>query len=530
MTSGTTLGRTGALLAITLLASGCSSSDAGDPCAGVNCPANTQCRAGTCVAAGEPCPAPGASECAGDGVRRCEGTSGASVWSDVTPCGKGLQCSGGQCLPPTPTPVQQAQIDTVDEYIGLVQHHSGWVDDVSVDVNALRDEVRATILLGDGSAPHLYRALRLALLAFPIGHHGLRAEPSVCATPKMFSQALSRYGACARPSGDAMVISHAKAGNALGFSVGDLIVAVDGRSGDDMFAEALLYPVCGSSSPAPHHARMAAATSLLGAVPVGSVLDVKRADGSTTQMTAVEAPIDQLPCVDPLGRNTNFDASSRIRGDGVAVIRLPRFYSLSADPNAPYQVQFDQMVAAIKAEFDKVSHAPAIIWDARANGGGMSPVAFSIVGGMPGAKQTHIARCGYRLEGTSPVQLATGSVGDFVVTPGGPFTYSGKVAVLSDAFAGSAGDYFVRAVDLATNVPIVGTPSMGAFGGVKAGIQFGAAKEFTATLDPYRCADDKDVALEGRPSEPDVFVELDPKDLAKGIDTQEEAAAQLLLD
>ena len=93
----------------------------------------------------------------------------------------------------------------------------------------------------------------------------------------------------------------------------------------------------------------------------------------------------------------------------------------------------------------------------------------------------------------------------------------------------AAGDYFVRAVDLATDVPIVGTLSMGAFGGVKAGIQFGVAKEFTATLDPYRCADDKDVALEGRPSEPAVFVELDPQDLAKGIDTQEEAAAQLLL-
>ena len=44
---------------------------------------------------------------------------------------------------------------------------------------------------------------------------GIRQARRYGATPQMFSQGLSRYGACARPSGDAMVITHAKATNAL---------------------------------------------------------------------------------------------------------------------------------------------------------------------------------------------------------------------------------------------------------------------------------------------------------------------------
>ena len=49
------------------------------------------------------------------------------------------------------------------------------------------------------------------------------------------------------------------------------------------------------------------------------------------------------------------------------------------------------------------------------------------------------------------------------------------------------------------------------------------------TIDDDACVDARNgQQVEGKPPVPDVLVELDPKDVAKGVDTQLEAAAALV--
>jgi C-terminal processing protease CtpA/Prc len=157
----------------------------------------------------------------------------------------------------------------------------------------------------------------------------------------------------------------------------------------------------------------------------------------------------------------------------------------------------------------------------------MTPIGYEIIGGMNGARAVTTHTCAYREPFSEPPRFGQGF--SLSITPGGPFAYAGKVAVVIDGLALSAADYFAIGVRAATDVPLVGTPAAGAFGG-------GGGADFTISSDPetegagdvYRCVDGAGLPLEGRPAQPTHLVELDPGDLAQGIDTQLEAAVRLV--
>lgn len=493
------------------------------------CASDERCQDGDCVENAGECET-GTSECVNElTFRVCEGEDGDAAWGEPVDCEPRTMCHEGECVAPELTSRQEGWLEAVDELIAAMENQCAWIDDIDYDAEALQDAAFWHIALGEETERTFYEALWDTHLAFPVGHQALYSE-AACGTADLYWQSVSRLGVCARPAGDDFVVTHVTADNPLELQPGDLITAVDGVVGDEMYEMVLRYPVCGAAAASADGARILAATSLFSSIPVGTTLDVQRiSDGTTEVLEVPNSPEMPLECRDPMGRNLWFDAESYLRPDGVGVVRLPRLFPLGHDFDEPYEELFDAMQGAILDAFEPVADASALVWDLRANGGGLTVVGYSVVEGMPGIEHTYISTCGYRIPGSSPVELAEGSIADYVVSPGPLFNYDGPVAVLVDGLAISAGDYFVRAAGLATEAIIVGTGSAGGYGSSGAQVELGSDPSFTVYIDPYRCSNEDDVALEGRVFEPDIFVEQEPEDMAAGLDTQLEAAVAAVL-
>ncbi len=444
-------------------------------------------------------------------------------------CQDGLVCIEGECVVPSPSANQQTQIDLVQEAIDQMLYYTGWVDDFDLGLEDLADQVWWTIVEGDESDSYLYQAMRLALLAFPVGHQVIYlADTNLCSQKEMFWQSASRLGVCARPYGDDFVITHVLDGNPLGLQAGDRIRAVAGLSGTDMVEEVLRYPVCGSASASPANRRIAAATSLFSSIPEGTRLDIVHIDGSQSQLEIPPAEISYLDCRYPRGGDMWFNARTTLLANDIAVITLPRLYPTQATGNEGYDELIDMMKSSVQEAFDQAKHAQGIIWDLRANVGGITPIGLEIVGGMPTARAQTIAFGGRRIPGSKPVTLTNEF--EYAVQPGGDFSYQGKVAVLADGLSVSAADYFLLAIAEATDVPIIGTGAAGAYGGSGFTVTVGNDPSFIIGIDPYRIEDAQGQVLEGYTVDPHRFVEQDPEDLSQGIDTQLQAAIALLLE
>jgi C-terminal processing protease CtpA/Prc len=159
----------------------------------------------------------------------------------------------------------------------------------------------------------------------------------------------------------------------------------------------------------------------------------------------------------------------------------------------------------------------------------MTPVGLAIVGGFASARATNVSYCKTRIPGSSPPDFYPDQYAPYEVTVGGPFAYAGKVAVVTDGLAYSAGDYFPLAVVRASDAPLIGTSTAGAYGGGRAPIDLDGPPKLTCNYDPTGCFDAADDApLEGAPPAPTVAVEYDPADLAAGKDTMIERAVQAL--
>lgn len=443
-------------------------------------------------------------------------------------CGELLDC--GVC-------VDEARLEVlatwVDDYVQQIRERSFAQSVVDYDPDRLSTEARQIIRDGQASDASFVSALRHAMLESHIGHATFYEATSYTCTAidGAGDGGASRYGACAVPHRDGVLISVAEDGNALGLSPGDLVTAVDGVGGDALFDWSLNRPVC-SGGAASEQARLEeAARSFFAALPVGAQLTVRAPDGveRTVEVPAPSA-LDWLYCRDALGRDTNHVARAELRDDGVAVIHLPGFVPLGGfDPNTDPWAQMEALEDDILAEFDSVKDdATAIIWDVRGNIGGASPVGFTIAGGMPGATEVAIARCTTRIPNTQPPEYNHAGP-DYDLTINDKFAFDGPVAVLTDGRTISAGDYFARAVALGTDAVLVGTPTSGAYGGSGATFPIAGELGLVAAYDPFRCNDALGDPLETRGVEPHHTVEYDPMDLAAGVDTVlEHAAAELL--
>jgi carboxyl-terminal processing protease len=240
-----------------------------------------------------------------------------------------------------------------------------------------------------------------------------------------------------------------------------------------------------------------------------------------------------LDCTDPFSR-TIVPAESEIRSDGVGVIRLPGFLdpqqqfptNATEQSIADYRARFE---AKIQAAFDKVKSAKAIVWDIRGNGGGLTPVGLDIASGFPGTRADAISYCEARKEKSDPPSFDASRYAEYALIPGGPFAYSGKVAVLTEGLNYSAADYFPLAIKSRTNAILVGAPTAGGFGAPSNSKVFDGPPAFRVSVDLNRCSSADDGApLEGRSVIPHVVVEYDPRDLAAGKDTILERAVREL--
>jgi C-terminal processing protease CtpA/Prc len=406
---------------------------------------------------------------------------------------------------------------------------------MSLDRAAIQAQGRATILAGDGSDGVFFLAMRAAQRALEQGHQSVYLEDFACDSEQMPIQNTSRLGVCGRVRGDAIVVTFAQPNNPLGLQAGDLVSAVDAVSGPALLEYAAARPVCGVVSPSASGTRASAAASFFGTVPTGAQLTVQPVRGGAP--TTVEVPAgngEWISCQDALGRDLNFNAEATLRPDGIAVIRLPRFYPIDAMlPPNPTQQDYEEFIAnfqaAILAEFDTVKQAPGLVWDARGNYGGISLVGLAIAGGMPSAAPTAISYCTSRIPQSEPPAFSDEPYAIYDVTPGGPFAYAGKVAVIVDGLDYSAADYFPYAIRKATATPLVGEASAGAYGGTGGLLELEGPPGMFFNYDVNRCVDaDTNEPLEGTAVEPDLPLEYDPEDLAAGVDTLLEAAVLLV--
>lgn len=412
------------------------------------------------------------------------------------------------------------------------------VDDLSastawhlpVDVTDVKARETRAVLKGDATDAPFFGAAWSVLNAFPQGHQALFSnDPSLCGKTIPL-QHTSRFGVCGRPSKDGLAILVAKQGNKLGLARGDVVLRAGDDEGEAIYEAAFRRPVCGNTFPAASGRRTSGAASFFGVVPAGTKLTVRAPSGATREITVpAESDAAATDCYEPFARSRALYAEATTRPDGVAVIRLPSFFPFdktAPTTNAGLQQFIDDYQAEIVRVFDTVKTAPGIVWDVRANGGGITLVGLAIVAGFPSARATNLSYCRYRTRGGA---LDSQRYAAYAVTPGGPFAYGGKVAVVSDGMAYSAGDYFPYAVRRASDAPLVGAASAGAFGAAGGNLSVSGPPALTAVFDANRCLDAaNDAPLEGNPVPPTVAVDYDANDLAAGKDTVLERAVQAL--
>lgn len=507
-----------ATLAITT--AGCSSASAGGP---APAPLSATDDAGASVA--PPCNE-GASRCEGTLVATCE----AGKWSAAAACPGDQGCREDACQDPTAR--QRTQADSIGKLVETLARETAWhevVDDV-----ALTKRERAAILKGDGTdGPYLAAAWRV-MNEYRQGHQSMYADEAVCGVAIPY-QNTSRFSVCGRPHKDGVIVTLAKPNNPLGLKAGDVIVRAGADEKEALLEAAYLRPVCGEVFPAKSGRQAAGAASFFGTVPAKMALTVRAPDGSSREVVVPDqADGAELACGDPFARDRRVYAEAKRRPDGVAVIRLPSFFPYDKQfPTTGSQTELETFVAeyrtALAAIFDTVKDAPGIVWDARGNTGGITPVGLAIVGGFKSARATSLSYCKSREPASSPPSYLSETYAPYEITPGGPFAYAGKVAVVTDGLAYSAGDYFPLAVLRASDVPVVGTATAGAFGGGRVDIPLNGPPKLSCNYDPTACFDANDDAfLEAAPPAPTIAVDYSPADLAAGRDTLIERAVQAL--
>lgn len=464
------------------------------------------------------------------GETRCEGdlvaTCADGVFAAPVACEGDALCKAGACTEPTDE--QRAQAKELASMVSYVEENTAWHG--TLDWTKLVDDGRREIFRGDGGDAAYFGALFHAFVKVPQGHQGLYLAKG-CGT-KVPMIGSSRRGVCGRPHPRGIVVTNARANNALGLAKGDLVVRVGTASGRALIDTLADRPACVSSRPGVSYRDTSTAATFADLVSPGEELEIESPSGERRTVTVSDGALPQaaLSCADPLGRSVSVPVESYVRPDGIAVIRLPGFL----DPEQPFPSSGSQtdyetykatFEAKIQAAFDDVKSARAIVWDIRGNGGGLTQVGLDIASGFPGAQAGELSYCQARVPKTSPPKFDELHYAAYALAPGGSFAYAGKIAVVTEGMNYSAADYFPLAVKSKTSAILVGAATAGGFGATSDSKAFSGPPAFTVAVDLNRCAlASDDSFLEGRGVEPHVAVDYDPADLAAGRDTVLERA------
>lgn len=464
-----------------------------------------------------------AKTCEGDAVRECVADARGKLVSRLRACGQnGTEevCRDGACG--APTDAQYRQVKRIEAMLDQLAQVTSYP--TPLDYGALKAEARRETLHGDGSDLAFLAAAYHAFLGVPEGHQSFIADYA-CGKSVPYAST-SRFGVCGRPyQSDAIVVTVAHAGNKLGLNPGDRVTKVGDLSGSAMFDTAALALKCGSSFVSKAYRDTEAAGSFFATIAAGAKLTVVSPDGQTRVVTVpTESDAQLTDCLDPLGRSRKVIAEAKTLPDGTGVIRIPAFTpydeQFPANPTPEQVSDFIQRFQdRIHAEFVKVQSAPRLIWDLRSNSGGITLVGLAIASGMPGANGAVSTYCNARVPKSNPPAFSADKYAVYALTPGGPFAYSGKVAVLVDGYDYSAADYTSYFAKNATSVKLIGSSTAGAFGGAGPFFRSTDTPSFTVYYDTNKCMDSAGNPLEGKSTEPHVAVEYDPADLAQGKDT-----------
>jgi C-terminal processing protease CtpA/Prc len=416
-----------------------------------------------------------------------------------------------------PSQDQLAMAQTLWQTIDAIEANTGVAPFAGVDTHALYTRLEAELFASAPAPISLVKVLRKATLAYPSGHLGFALEGGC-----VVASSSSTIGACSQPYRDHAVVSFVSDDNPVGLLPGDEILSVNGRSGAQMMQAALEQPMCTVSSASESNRRFTAGTSLFAMMTVGAKVEVRHLDG-TVETKTVERLASRLTyCRDPLGRSTAPLARAYMRPDNIGVVQLS---SLSM-PVAEGEDMPSRLREVIRGALEQVKSAQSIIWDLRANTGGSSINGieiFSSVGDAPNHAGEPVVGFSARVPSTNfypPPYMQK-------LSPREELAYGGKVAILLDGLSISAADYTAVAAKQ-THALVVGSPSSGSYGGGSQHVTVGDRFKVNLRTDPYRALDASGAPVEGKGTEPDVEVELEPADLARGVDTVMEAAAARL--
>lgn len=476
---------------------------------------------------GEPDPActDGETRCDGDAVATCA----AGAFESPVSCEGDAICRDGSCREPTET--QRAQADELASMLTFIEDRTAWSG--PIDWGSLRQDGQRRIFEGDGSIATYFAALYRAFTAIPQGHQTFGLSNGCY--PDFPSTSYSMRGACGQPHSRGVVVTYATAHNALGLKAGDLVTRVGEAGGSDVLARLAERPRCGASMPSTASRNAFTAATFSDLLAAGEEITVESPDGAarTIVVPASVASTEGAVCSDPFSRPPVV-VESKLRSDGIAVIRLPSFVDPEQtfptdESEASIRAYIETFEAKVQAAFDEVKTAPAIIWDLRGNGGGITLVGLDIASGFPGADAAPLSYCRARIPKTEPAEFSEARYAPYALTPGGRFAYTGKVAVLIDGQNYSAADYFPLAAKSRTKAILVGAPTSGAYGATSMSKSFQGPPAFDVGVDINLCLNAADdTPLEGQSTWPHVSVEYEPKDLAAGRDTVLERAAEAL--
>lgn len=412
---------------------------------------------------------------------------------------------------------------TLRAALDMMDSNTAIAPSAKVDRAALYTQLEKELFAGPETPAALVGALRKAELAYPSGHLAFTLDDdNTCwSSPDIGIVSSSRLGVCTQPFEDHAVVSAAFEGGLL--RAGDEILSVDGRRSAEMMKAALEQPMCTSSSASASNRRFTAGTSLLALPKPDMTIEVRHVDGTMETRTVSASDLKPLRyCRDPFGADTRYVARASRRGD-VGIIRVPAFHTPERKGETFEHAQ-ERLRAELLSAFEQVKHSKAIVWDLRANSGGTTPFGLEIVAGFPGVRPLAVAGSyRARIAGTNKFSRPH----TFRLPARGAFAFDGKVAILVDGLSMSAADYTARVAKSASNAILLGAPAAGAYGGGTGSVMVGTSPRVRLQPDPYvGVSEDGERIIEGEGTEPTIAVELQPRDLARGVDTVLEAAIE----
>ncbi|MBV1860025.1 MAG: hypothetical protein KUG77_16550 [Nannocystaceae bacterium] len=468
----------------------------------------------------------------------CEDVDGLRQWVELE-CAEDSTCLGGGCA----SAIQQEFITQLRSYLDGVQ--AGTAVAADVDWEDLHEQAATLVVAGDDSADTLYRAARALQLQIPQGHQWVRFGPDLCGVPEGMSYTQQTfYGACSRISEDGVIVTAADESNPLGLLPGDRIVGSNRwDEGADFLAQIAAEPLCSSLTPSnPNALRRQAAAQIFGLLDEGDSITVLDPDGESREVE-VPARLGDDPigwCNNPLeGGYSSLEAVLTMRPDGVAVIRVAHFGSSENPFPSPLTVEayyqwVSDYVDRLAGILSTIPTDAPIIWDARSNSGGASEVPMAIIAGMPGANRTQISEGYQRIADSDPFEFYKDALStfSFEIPEDDRLNHNAPTAVLVDFGTTSAADFFAWGAGEFSDALVVGTPGTAnyGYGGGPGAFVEGSVGEFTYRIDPIQSRAMDGAPLEGMEVVPDILVEYDPADLAGGVDTVLEAAADALLE